>query len=71
MVKNLEQVDIRAIKSVFDKLEKCRNQENNPDSSAYKRKIQDLLNEDEADERVSKMPRTTYSPRMPGVAALR
>jgi len=71
MVKNLEPIlEVRAIKPLMERLEKCRNQDNNPDSTAYKRKIQEILNADEADERVSKMPRTSYSPRMPGVSAL-
>jgi len=75
MVKNLEPVmDIKSIKPLLEKLEKCRNQENNPDSSAYKRKLQALLNEDEDElqpyESAPKMPKTSHSPRMPGISAL-
>jgi len=74
MVKNLEPVtDIKAIKPLLEKLEKCRNQDNNPDSSAYKRKLQALLNEDDEPidyESSAKMAKTSHSPRMPGITAL-
>jgi len=51
MVKNIDRTEISTveIKKLFQELEKCRNQDNNPDSQAYKRKIQDLL--DDEDER--------------------
>ena len=74
MVKNLEPViDIKAVKPLLERLEKCRNQENNPDSGAYKRKLQALLNEDEDDqpmETAPKVAKTSFSPRMLGVSAL-
>ena len=42
LVKNIERDNISTeeIKELFRTLEKCRNQDNNPDSQAYKRKIQ-------------------------------
>ena len=42
MVKNIDRTEISTteIKKLFQELEKCRNQDNNPDSQAYKRKIQ-------------------------------
>jgi len=51
LVKNIERDNISTeeIKELFRTLEKCRNQDNNPDSQAYKRKIQELL--DDEDER--------------------
>jgi cyclin H len=48
MVKSIgEMPDKNTIKALEKKLEKCRNQENNPDSEAYKLKMNRLLNEDE------------------------
>ena len=35
------------IKQLCIKLEQCRNQDNNPDSLAYKRKIEQLVDEDD------------------------
>lgn len=58
-VKNLKPLDTSRIKAINEKLERCRNQENNPDSQSYKRKLQEEL-EDE-DERSSKMPRLDES----------
>jgi len=49
MVKNIDRsiVSTNEIRSLFESLEKCRNQDNNPDSQAYKRKIQELLDDDD------------------------
>lgn len=48
MVKNVPALPSMAvIKTLCDRLEKCRNQDNNPDSQAYKRKIEELLDDDE------------------------
>lgn len=49
MVKNLaEMPDKNTIKVLEKKLDKCRNQENNPDSDIYKRKaLQALQDEDD------------------------
>lgn len=47
MVKNIVE-PTRNIKSLMERLESCRNQENNPDSSAYKRKLAELVDEDDA-----------------------
>merc|ERR1712212_824038 len=49
MVKNIDRsvVNANEVRSLFDILEKCRNQDNNPDSQAYKRKIQELLDDDD------------------------
>ena len=50
MVKNLpvDQKERREkeIKPLIQKLDKCRNEENNPDSSAYKRKLELVDEED-------------------------
>lgn len=48
MVKNIGELpDKNMIKLLHKKLEKCRNQENNPDSEAYKIKMNKLLNDDD------------------------
>jgi len=49
MVKNIDRTEISTteIKKLFQELEKCRNQDNNPDGQAYKRKIQDLLEDED------------------------
>jgi len=49
MVKNIDRSTVtpNEIRSLFETLEKCRNQDNNPDSQAYKRKIQELLDDDD------------------------
>lgn len=49
MVKNLpEMPDKNTIKVLEKKLDNCRNQDNNPDSDVYKRKVlQELQDEDE------------------------
>ncbi|UYV83533.1 CCNH [Cordylochernes scorpioides] len=38
------------LRQIEKKLEMCRNQENNPDSEAYKRKIEEMLEEDDRDQ---------------------
>ena len=55
-VKNLRAPDSSNIKYLNEKVELCRNQDNNPDSQSYKRKLLEEL-EDEEDRR-AKMPRT-------------
>jgi len=49
MVKNIDRSkgDMNEVRVLFETLEKCRNQDNNPDSQAYKRKIQELLDDDD------------------------
>ena len=47
MIKAISSIDLNLIKKVQRKLEACRNQENNPDSQAYKRKHQLDQDEDE------------------------
>eukprot|EP00088_Acartia_fossae_P038432 TRINITY_DN3983_c0_g1_i1.p1 TRINITY_DN3983_c0_g1~~TRINITY_DN3983_c0_g1_i1.p1 ORF type:complete len:329 (+),score=74.90 TRINITY_DN3983_c0_g1_i1:49-1035(+) len=47
MVKNMKE-PVRHIKALCDRLEACRNQDNNPDSQAYKRKVEELVDEDDA-----------------------
>ncbi|XP_040583193.1 cyclin-H [Lepeophtheirus salmonis] len=48
MVKNIEPCPLLTIiKPISEKLEKCRNQENNPDSQVYKRKLKEMLDEDD------------------------
>jgi len=54
MVKNIIE-PTRNIKSLMERLETCRNQENNPDSSAYKRKLALLVDEEDA------LPSAKYS----------
>ncbi|XP_023338726.1 cyclin-H-like isoform X2 [Eurytemora carolleeae] len=39
---------VKGIKALCEKLEACRNQDNNPDSAAYKRKLEELIDEDDA-----------------------
>ena len=57
MVKNVgSSPAMPVIKVLCDRLEKCRNQDNNPDSQAYKRKMQAMLDEDD-DSRAAKMAR--------------
>jgi cyclin H len=46
MVKNIKD-PVRNIKALCDRLDKCRNQDNNPDSAAYKRKLEELVDEDD------------------------
>uniref|UniRef100_A0A6M2E736 Cyclin C-terminal domain-containing protein n=1 Tax=Amblyomma tuberculatum TaxID=48802 RepID=A0A6M2E736_9ACAR len=47
MVRGIEVPPKDRVRACEQKLEKCRNQENNPDSQAYKRKMQDGLDEDQ------------------------
>jgi len=47
MYKNLEQINKDEVALIEKKLVKCRNQENNPDSQAYKRKMQEMLQDEE------------------------
>ncbi|CAH0389682.1 unnamed protein product [Bemisia tabaci] len=47
LVKQLETPSNQQIKIIEKKLEACRNQENNPESEIYKRKMQDLLDDEE------------------------
>jgi cyclin H len=48
MVKNIgEMPDKNEIRSIEKKLEKCRNQDNNPDSEEYRIKMNRLLNDDD------------------------
>ena len=57
MVKNIEpasSLDMNNIKRINERLEKCRNQENNPDSQAYKEKMREML-EDEEDRKRPKL----------------
>ncbi|XP_055374274.1 cyclin-H [Condylostylus longicornis] len=49
MVKNLEFPARDQVKLIEKKLEKCRNQENNPDSEIYKQKMKKLLEDDDVD----------------------
>ncbi len=50
MVKNIDHNSkANDVRGLLETLEKCRNQDNNPDSQAYKRKIQELLDEDDID----------------------
>ena len=48
MVKNVrQQPDKESAQVLFERLESCRNQDNNPDSAAYKRKIEEMVDEDD------------------------
>lgn len=47
MIKISECPPKEQVKVIEKKLEKCRNQENNPDSAIYKRKLQEMLEEEE------------------------
>jgi len=61
MVKNIPpNIEISEVKKAFEILEKCRNQDNNPESQAYKRKIQDLLVDE--DDRAAKLARLDTMP---------
>ena len=74
MVKNLpEEPSSSNIKSLCSRLELCRNQDNNPDSAAYKRKIEALVDEDDLlmeDHIPSKQPRFEMEADVVGVKAL-
>jgi len=47
MVKNVRE-PVRTIKALCERLDACRNQDNNPDSETYKRKLEELIDEDES-----------------------
>lgn len=48
MVKNIgDMPDKNEIRAIEKKLDKCRNQENNPDSQEYAIKLNRMLNEDD------------------------
>ncbi|XP_033107423.1 cyclin-H-like [Anneissia japonica] len=47
LVKNIEPLNPEIIKKLERKLEKCRNQELNPDSEIYKQKLQAMLDDEE------------------------
>ena len=47
MVKNMRGEPVMTIKSLCGRLESCRDQDNNPDSAAYKRKIEALVDEED------------------------
>ena len=65
MVKNLPQDHSKDVGLLIKKLEQCRNQENNPDSAAYKRKLEELVDEEDL---IMEVPRKQA--RMDGVSAL-
>ena len=65
MVKNLPQDHSKDVGFLIKKLEQCRNQENNPDSAAYKRKLEELVDEEDL---IMEVPRKQA--RMDGVSAL-
>ena len=46
-VKNLPGEPTPNIKSLCSRLELCRNQDNNPDSAQYKRKLEELVDEED------------------------
>lgn len=47
MVKSLESPPRDLVRQLEKKLDKCRNQENNPDSQIYKQRMQEMLDEDD------------------------
>jgi len=65
MVKNLPQDHSKDVGLLIKKLEQCRNQENNPDSAAYKRKLEELVDEEDL---IMEVP--SKQARMDGVSAL-
>ena len=46
MVKNMQNVP-QKLGSLAERLEICRDQDNNPDSAAYKRKLEELVDEED------------------------
>ncbi|XP_022196444.1 cyclin-H [Nilaparvata lugens] len=50
MVKSVEAPARETVKIIEKKLEKCRNQENNPNSQIYKQRMQEILDEDDEKE---------------------
>ena len=67
MVKNLPQDHSKDVGSLIKKLEQCRNQENNPDSAAYKRKLEQLVDEEDL---ISEDQLPSKQARMEGVQVL-
>ena len=60
LVKNLEPPSRETIKIIEKRLELCRNEETNPHSEIYKRKMQEMLyDEDERDEMAASAPSTS------------
>ncbi|XP_077996965.1 cyclin-H-like [Glandiceps talaboti] len=47
MVKHIEPIDSSKVQQIEDKLERCRNQELNPESEIYKKKLEDKLQAEE------------------------
>lgn len=47
MVKTVESPAREKVRVIEKKLERCRNQENNPDSEIYKQRLRDILNDDD------------------------
>jgi len=47
LAKNVRE-PVKNIKALCDRLEACRNQDNNPDSAAYKRKLEELVDEEDS-----------------------
>ncbi|XP_022258609.1 cyclin-H-like [Limulus polyphemus] len=59
MVKSIEFPQKDKMKAIEKKLEKCRNEENNPDSSVYKRKLQQMIEDEEEMEDTRKYVKLT------------
>ena len=73
MVKNLPGEPTANIKSLCSRLELCRNQDNNPDSAQYKRKLEELVDEEDLlmqDHIPMKQARMETGDNMAGVKAL-
>ncbi|XP_033624941.1 cyclin-H-like [Asterias rubens] len=49
LVSNIPPLDIEVVKSLEKKLDQCLNQELNPDSAIYKKKVQELLDAEDED----------------------
>lgn len=69
MVKGIGE-PVKNIKALCDRLEACRNQENNPDSAAYKRKLEELVDEDDTFEPRFKAPRLDSSSELSSIRPL-
>ena len=67
MVKNMRPEPTQTIKSLCGRLESCRDQDNNPDSAAYKRKIEALVDEEDL---IMEDHIPIKQPRMDGVQVL-
>lgn len=59
MVKAVENPARERVRAVDKKLERCRNQENNPDSVIYKQRLRDALNDDDYPSSVTRMSMDT------------